>query len=178
MEKNNRVEVNIGGNDYVLYSDRETDEMLAIANYVEKKIAAVPKSKHLFNKTIPITLAAVNITDELFALREDHKDLENRARRPMEEHEPNLLRIDSLEKKNHSLYQDKIRLQERISDLEKSLASIRTEADQNKGLLAKRDEQIKAYQDKQRAIQDKLDQIEKKNVDLAKQLQEVRRTNR
>mgnify|MGYP001423288897 FL=1 len=119
MEKHNRIEMTIGGNDYVLYSDRDTEDMLAIANYVEKKIEEVPTSKQLFNKSMPITLAAVNIADELFTMREEFKDLASRAEKPMADYEPNRLRIDSLEKKNNSFYQEKIRLQERIAELEK-----------------------------------------------------------
>ena len=95
----------------------------------------------------------------------------------MADYEPNRLRIDSLEKKNNSFYQEKIRLQERIAELEKSLASVKAEADRQKNLLTKRDEQVKGYQDKLQALQDNLDQMEKKNVDFAKQLQEVKRTN-
>lgn len=70
-----KVNVRIYGQDYTVSGERDQETIIAIADFVDNKIREISK---FFSSTQPgslATLAAVNIADELFLLRESEKIL-------------------------------------------------------------------------------------------------------
>jgi len=67
----NRVEVEILGNRYNLKTESAPDHVHKIANYLNRQIEGVSKGVSTVSAIDLSILAALNITDELFKLRED-----------------------------------------------------------------------------------------------------------
>lgn len=69
----NKVNVRIYGQDYTVSGERDEETIVAIANYVDSKIREISQ---FFSSTQPgslATLAAVNIADEFFLLKDSEK---------------------------------------------------------------------------------------------------------
>lgn len=67
----NSVEVEILGNGYKLRTDGSPEYVNKITEYLNEKIKKIAKGSPVISTTDVSILAALNITDELFKLRED-----------------------------------------------------------------------------------------------------------
>ena len=68
--ENNKVKVNIFGNTYSIQGDASPEYILKLAEYVNNKMEDVKKSISNSNQVQISILAALNIADEYFQLKE------------------------------------------------------------------------------------------------------------
>lgn len=174
----NRLELNLGGNDYVLYSKRTAEEMQRIVSYVTAKLREAPTANRRLNRTMQATLTAFNIADELFAEREALKMLMEEAREPMSNYEPTKERLAALEIENdthlaqiEALAAQRETYKSEAETLAKRVSSLERELNQQRQSSKDKDEDVKA-------LQINLDKAEAKLIDLAQQFQAYRRTHR
>ena len=71
----NKAEVNIYGTSYTIVGAESEEYIRKVAAYIDKKIKEVSRSKNMLNKSMTVTLAAVNIVDELFKNIDETKQL-------------------------------------------------------------------------------------------------------
>ena len=90
MEKN-RVEVMIGGVNYALVSEDETEYIKKVASLVDKKMREIGSMQSSLNNTKKAVLTAVNIAD-------DFLKRSNQVRNVVSENEQLKKRIAELEK--------------------------------------------------------------------------------
>jgi len=70
----NRVKVNINGEDYYIKGTVPEEYIKRVAKYVDKKMYEL-ESKHLnLSRSKLAVLTAINITDELFKLRQEYEE--------------------------------------------------------------------------------------------------------
>ena len=74
MEKQSVI-VNILGEDYALKSDAETEYLQEIAAYVDQKTRKLFDGTQIRSPLKIAVLTAVNISDELFRLKQRHENL-------------------------------------------------------------------------------------------------------
>lgn len=77
-EKRTVVKVTIGGDEYTLKSDRTTEYTRAVAEYVDSALKEVLASGSIVEAHKAAILAALAITDELFAERSAATDMADR----------------------------------------------------------------------------------------------------
>lgn len=66
----NKVEVRIGGMDYILVG-QETDEYIQrVALYIDKKMNEITRANNKLSTTMSAVLTAVNVADDFFKARE------------------------------------------------------------------------------------------------------------
>lgn len=70
-----KVKVIIGGNTYFIEGDAPSEYILRLADYVNGKMDEVSKSMNTGNMVQTAILAALNIADEYFQLKEIEKHL-------------------------------------------------------------------------------------------------------
>ena len=78
-EKRHVVKVRIMGEEYTLRTDEEPDHVVAVAGYLDNAIQRIAGSGVLESNRMAI-LAALQITDELFKLRENVQQSEEALR--------------------------------------------------------------------------------------------------
>ncbi len=71
-EQVSRVEVEIFGEYYTLKGDLSPEEMLLLAQYVNRKMAQLAGRNSQLSRTQTAVLAALNIAEELQKLQEEH----------------------------------------------------------------------------------------------------------
>jgi cell division protein ZapA len=72
-----RIEVEIGGERYIIKSDLDSQDMLRIAKYVDGKMKEVKQNTPIISTSKLAILAALNITEELFQLQLQKEEMEN-----------------------------------------------------------------------------------------------------
>lgn len=177
MSEMNRIECRIAGNDYVLYSQREPEKMMEIARFVEEKIQSVESKKSYYNQNLPISLAAVNIADELFAVREEFDAFKKMAEEPMTSYRPNQAKISDLAEKNRQFLEERDLFKNRSQDLSGRLTLLEEKYNRLLEDSQAKDLALKESDDRLYKLRENLSAMEKKLVDLSKQLQEYKRTN-
>ncbi|AEE90866.1 Cell division protein ZapA [Tepidanaerobacter acetatoxydans Re1] len=70
----NRVKVNINGEDYYLRGTASVDYIKKVAQYVDREMFNLSKDYPNLSRTRIAVLAALNITDELFKLKQEYEE--------------------------------------------------------------------------------------------------------
>lgn len=70
-----RVDVEIFGEYYTLKGSSSQEEMVALAQYVNRKMIQLSSRNTRLSKSQTAVLAALNIADELMKLQEEHDNL-------------------------------------------------------------------------------------------------------
>jgi cell division protein ZapA len=76
-EKINRIKVNINGEDYYIKGAVPDEYIRQVASYVDKKMTDLSRSHPHLNAARIAVLAALNITDELFKLKQEYDEFLN-----------------------------------------------------------------------------------------------------
>lgn len=74
-EQESRVDVEICGEYYTLKGNSSPEQMLMLAQYVNRKMKQLSGRNARLTKTQTAVLAALNIADELKKLQEEHDNL-------------------------------------------------------------------------------------------------------
>jgi cell division protein ZapA len=75
MDEDRRViKVNIYGSEYAIRGDANDDYIQSLARYVDEKMKEIAQSTHLTSPVKISILAAINMADEIFRLREHLHD--------------------------------------------------------------------------------------------------------
>lgn len=75
MVQEARVEVEIFGEYYTLKGDSSPDEMIAVAQYVNRKMKQLAGVNARLSKSQVAVLAALNLADELNKLRQEYDSM-------------------------------------------------------------------------------------------------------
>jgi len=70
----NRVKVNINGEDYYIKGTASEDYIKRVAKYVDKKMYELEQKYTNLSRTKLAVLAAINIADELFRLKQEYEE--------------------------------------------------------------------------------------------------------
>jgi cell division protein ZapA len=74
----NRVHVKIYGEEYTMRGPASPDYMKRIAHYVDEKMRITGQSNNRLGINKIAVLTAINLADELFRVRQELRELENR----------------------------------------------------------------------------------------------------
>jgi cell division protein ZapA len=73
-EEINRIKVEINGEDYYIKGAASSDYIRQVALYVDKKIKSLSRNHPQLSMTKITILAALNITDELFRMKQEYEE--------------------------------------------------------------------------------------------------------
>ncbi|OGL43186.1 MAG: hypothetical protein A2161_09060 [Candidatus Schekmanbacteria bacterium RBG_13_48_7] len=72
-----KIEVNIFGQNYTILGDASPEYMNKLSSYVDSKMREITKQTSTISTTKVAILAALNLANEIFQLREENYKLEN-----------------------------------------------------------------------------------------------------
>lgn len=87
MDKKKRIDVIIDGRKFKVVGEEDESYILSLAKYVDENIKKLSSKNNFLSQTMSATLAALNITNELFQSQIELDDLEKKAREPLEKYE-------------------------------------------------------------------------------------------
>lgn len=173
MTNKNKVNVVIDGRSLTVVAPENEDYIRDLAYYVDQKIKNLSSKNDRLSQTMAATLAALNIADEYHKTNAKLKELEQRAKEPLEkfggvskELEDAKARIRELEKINLEYKDDFIREKLSKEDLFNEINGLREKLEIAENEISELHKLNKSLQDKN--FENQLDLIEVK-----KQLNEV-----
>ncbi|MDD7044456.1 MAG: cell division protein ZapA [Peptoniphilaceae bacterium] len=152
-----KADVKIDGKEYTLVTDKPKENIRQIAKIFDEKIQEVKSDKLTFDRAL--ILAGLNLTDDLLRIGEALKDLEEKAKTPMEEYP--------------SLKEDRERLTKENEDLAKGL-------EESKDLNDRLSSEKSALEEKLSKLEDSTEIIEKLKTEVKRlqvELMELQREN-
>lgn len=168
MEQENKVEVMIGGMRFTLVGSKSAEYSRRVATYVDEEINSLRKNNRKLNLTMCTTLAAVNIANEIFELKDRLLEIEDESKEAMANYKPTLKRMEELEEQNAKLSEDIDRLKDdlvgslnTIGDMNKRFSGVQEENVKMKDEILKRDDKISEITANLKSLQEELIRMER-----------------
>ncbi len=127
QDEKNRVVIEVMGHQYTVVG-RETEEHLhSIALYVDKKIKELHKKGRTMNYTMLAVLAALNITDELFKIKQELEVLRKQAAKPGKELEDIRYQLRKSKEEHGKLKTETRNLKQQLNNSQEEASNIYSE---------------------------------------------------
>ncbi|MBR5535909.1 MAG: cell division protein ZapA [Clostridia bacterium] len=124
-EKRIKTNVKIGKVDYIISSTSDEDYVRSVAEFVDKKLEELTKADKRLSTAMAAILTSVNITDELFRVKEDGETLRGQLLQYADEAGNLKAQTQKLQMENKRLSEENKNLQSQKSRLEAELAQYR-----------------------------------------------------
>lgn len=158
----------IGGMRFTLVGSKSAEYSRRVATYVDEEINSLRKNNRKLNLTMCTTLAAVNIANEIFELKDRLLEIEDESKEAMANYKPTLKRMEELEEQNAKLSEDIDRLKDdlvgslnTIGDMNKGFSGVQEENVKMKDEILKRDDKISEITANLKSLQEELIHMER-----------------
>ena len=175
MSDKNRYDVKIGNNNYVLKTKRSKEATEAIVKYVDTELESAKNQLKYRNPAMHATLACLNIADTLYTISHEYDDLKKRSQEPMKEYEPLKNKYQDLLTRANNGDQKISYLKSQLDMAEKEKRDLQSQRDSFKSQLEKKDTDKQKDMEEIRFLREALMKQEKETLAVYKQLQEVLR---
>lgn len=125
MAAKNKVEVRIGGKDYVLVGPESDEYIQKVALYIDRKMSEVLKMNNRLSTSLAAVLTAVNVADDLFKAQQREDNLAGELQRAKEELEQLRTEVKKLAGENSALKMRNNDLQIELAKKEAELKEVR-----------------------------------------------------
>lgn len=176
MTEKNKINVLIDGRNFTVVGSGSEEYVRKLAAYVDEKIKEMTSKNDRLSGSMAATLAALNITDELYRTSIELKSLKNVAKAPMEEHD-NLTNklgkakneIEELEK-NCNLYKDE------LLDTKRENERLSKNVEKHNQALDLKEKELQNSQNMIKRLQDKIFDNQIELIEIKKELEEALRS--
>ncbi|HHW32255.1 MAG TPA: cell division protein ZapA [Clostridiaceae bacterium] len=125
MAAKNKVEVRIGGKDYILVGSESDEYIQKVALYIDKKMNEVTRMNNKLSTSLAAVLTAVNVADDLFKIQQREANLTGELERTKEELEQLRTEVKKLSAENSTLLSKNKDLQIELAKREAELKEVR-----------------------------------------------------
>ena len=125
MAARNKVEVRIGGKDYILVGSESDEYIQKVALYIDRKMNEVTKVNSKLSTSLAAVLTAVNVADDLFKMQQSETNLAVELKRAKEELEQLRAEVKRLSNENSALFTKNNDLQIELAKREAELKEVR-----------------------------------------------------
>lgn len=176
MSENKKVEVLIDGRNFTIVGSEPREYIRNIASYVDEKITELTDKNNKLSGTMSATLAAINITDELFKIKLELEKLEQEAKDPMEKYDELVAELESSKKLIENLKSEDKEKDIKIKELENEKENILLKVSDNEKVLELKEEELKNNEDTIKNLQDKVFNSQVELIEIKKELDESLKT--
>jgi len=121
----NKVEVRIGGMDYILVGEESEEYIQRIALYIDKKMNEISRANNKLSTTMSAVLTAVNVADDFFKAQEKNELLTKELEQLKKELEHLKRDNEQLTEENSFLVGKNTSLQLELAKREAELSEVR-----------------------------------------------------
>lgn len=173
MPEKNKINVMIDGRNFTVVGEDDEDYVRNLAYYVDKKIRDLARNNIRLSQAMAATLAALNIADELSKTRTKLKELEEKAKEPLEkfggvnkELEECRVKVKELEKLTLEYKDEVIKTKLSMEEQYKEISKAKEE-------LELKELEIKELKNMNKGLQDKNFQNQLELVETKKEIDEL-----
>ncbi|MDO5690484.1 MAG: cell division protein ZapA [Tissierellia bacterium] len=178
MNGSNRIEVIIDGLRYNLVAETNPDKTLKVANYVNAKILSIKEASPKLNQNMAYTLSMMNITGELFDMREKYDTLVEESKEPIQRFRTISEDIESMTKEREDLEASIEKLKDdlvtslnTISDMNRRYTVLSEENEDNIKTIGTKNKQMSELGENLKEMQTELTTLQKQYQETVKQLE-------
>ena len=177
MAGKKKIDVIIDGRNFTVVGSDNEDYIRELARYVDRNIKDLATKNHRLSPVMTATLAAFNIADELFSVNKDHKELEKRAKEPLEKYEITKKEIETANIKIKELEQRNLDYNDEMIKIKISKEDLFSDINRLKEDVKKKDEAIDQYKKEISKFKDRQFKTQIEIIELKKQLKETLEIN-
>jgi cell division protein ZapA len=177
MADNRKIDVMIDGRNFTVVGSDNEDYIRELASYVDKNIKKLATKNHRLSPVMTATLAAFNIADELFSVNKEHKDLEKRAKEPLEKYEVTKKEIENANTKIRELERRNLDYNDEVIKIKISKEELFSDINILKENSKKKDEDILDYKKEISTYKDRQFKAQIEIIELKKQIKETLEIN-
>lgn len=178
MDKKKRIDVMIDGRKFKVVGEEDESYILSLAKYVDENIKKLSSKNSFLSQTMSATLAALNITNELFQKQNELDNLEKKAKEPLEKYEKVKTELDKAKKEIEKITSESKEYKDTILSLNGEKSKMAREIQNytrtnkaNQEKLIKAEKDIKSLQDKNFKNQIEIVEIKKELNEYIKLLE-------
>jgi cell division protein ZapA len=172
MTEKKKINVVIDGRNFTVVGDEDEEYILALARYVDKNIKRLANKNSFLSQTMAATLAALNITDELFKTKEELSDLKKETKEPLENYEDAKINLKKANEEIELLKRELTKSKDEILNLNQEKSKTEKEIKDYINLNKEMEEKIKKSEASIKLLQDKNFKNQIEIVEIKKELKE------
>lgn len=177
MTDKKKIDVMIDGRNFTVVGSNNEEYIRELAKYVDKNIKNLATKNHRLSPVMTATLAAFNIADELFNINKEHKDLEKRAKEPLEKYEITKREIEAANVKIRELERRNLDYNDEVIKIKISKEELFSDISKLQEELKKKEEDIEKYKKEISDFKDRHFKTQIEIIELKKQLKETLEIN-
>ncbi len=175
MTDRKKVNVKIDGRNFTVVGEGSQEYIQSIASYVDKIIKEVAFKNDKLSQTMTATLAALHISDELRQSKEQFKELELKAKVPLDKYDDVCEELSNGKEEIKTLKNISEQYQRQITEYDKKREELEKELEELKETITSQEEAIEEKDETIKALQDKNFKNQLEIVDIKKELSEYLR---
>ncbi|MDO5718394.1 MAG: cell division protein ZapA [Tissierellia bacterium] len=180
MVNSNKIEVVIDGLKYTMVADANQDKTIKIADYVDNKIASMRDANPKLNHTMLYTLTLMNVTGEMFEMKEKYDALVEESKEPIqrfrtisEEVEKVTSEKEELVSSIEKLKDDLVTSLNTISDMNKRYTSLDKENKNNIETIKSKNKQMTELNENMTKMQEEMSFLQKQYQEILKRVNQI-----
>lgn len=177
MADKKKIDVIIDGRNFTVVGSGNESYIRELASYVDKNIKNLATKNHRLSPVMTATLAAFNIADELFSVNKEHKDLEKRAKEPLERYEITKKEIETANNKIKELERKNLDYNDEVIKIKISKEELFSDINRLEEDAKKKNEDIEQYKKEISIFKDRQFKTQIEIIELKKQLKETLEIN-
>ena len=177
MTDRKKIDVMIDGRNFTVVGSNNEEYIKELARYVDKNIKNLATKNHRLSPVMTATLAAFNIADELFSVNKEFKDLDKRAKEPLEKYELTKKEIESAKIKITELERRNLDYNDEVIKIKISKEELFSDINRLKEDAKKKDEELAIYKKELSTYKDRQFKSQIEIIELKKQLKESMEIN-
>ncbi|CCQ92599.1 hypothetical protein CULT_1020013 [[Clostridium] ultunense Esp] len=173
MTEKNKTNVLIDGRNFTVIGNGSDEYVHKLAAYVDKKIKDMTNKNERLSSSMAATLAALNISDELYRSNRELEMLKNKSKIPMENYENILKQLKEMKRKNEELEMDCNIYKDELLDMRRENERLNREIENYIQALKLKEKELQDSQNMIKKLQDKVFDSQIQLIESKKELEEA-----
>lgn len=176
MTKKNKVDVLIDGRNFTVVGSGSEEYVQMLASYVDEKIKEMSSKNDKLSGSMVATLAAFNISDELYRVSNELKSLKDKTKIPMEEYNTLNKQLEEAKEKIILLEENCSTYKDELLETKRENERLKREVEKQNQALKIKEKELKDSQSMIKSLQDKIFDNQIELIESKKELEELLKT--
>lgn len=175
MTETNKINVLIDGRNFTVIGNGSEEYVYKLASYVDEKIREMTGKNDRLSGSMAATLAALNITDELYRTSIELKSLKNESKGPMEEYDALVEQLKEANIKVEELKTSCNAYKDELLDTKRENERFNKVIEKHDQALELKEKELQENQNMIKKLQDKVFDNQIELIEIKKELEEALR---
>lgn len=173
MTEQNKINVLIDGRNFTVIGNGSKEYVYQIASHVDEKIKEMTDKNDKLSGSMAATLAAINISDELYKKDKELKSLKSESKAPMEEYGDLINELEEANKSVEGLQINCNNYKDELDKVKRENELLSKSNNKQNHALELKEQELKESQDMIKKLQDKVFSSQMELIEIKKELEEA-----